>query len=138
MDWEQCIRQELVRKVSKNSELSKSLRKTANDRIKEYAEKCLITDKNARFIVEEYYEAIMEFMHSLLALHGFKCYSHECAIEFLREFYSKRFSKSEIIFLHRLRMLRNDIKYEGRLINKSDAEKWVRDAQRILNKLLKL
>ena len=118
MKWIECLEDKIVRRTIKDTELSNSLKETAIDRIEQYAEKIELTDNNARFVLEEYYEAIIELIHALLSKHGFKCYNHECSVEFLREFYQEKLSESEIQFIHNLRKFRNKIKYAGKFVGK--------------------
>lgn len=47
-----------------------------------------ITNDNSFSIIENCYEAIREMIDALMALKGFKSYSHEANVEFLRKFYS--------------------------------------------------
>ncbi len=132
MNWEECLENRIIIKTFKNLELAKSLFNTALDR-KKFIEN--VSAKNfERFVVEGYYDVLMELKHSILSINGFKSYNHECSIEFLAEFYSKEFNKSEIKFLQRLRMLRNLIKYEGK-ISKEDSRHWIENSKNIFNKL---
>lgn len=136
MIWKECIASGMVRRRTKDLELARSLLNTAKDRIEAYAKEMVITEKNARFVFEEYYEAILELLHALIALEGYKSYNHECAIEFLREFYGSIFNDSEIELLHRLRRIRNSIKYYGALMSKKEVEELLRDGGLIFNKIL--
>lgn len=126
----------IARKRSKDIELAKSLRMAAKDRIEEYAEKQEITEKNARFVFEEYYEATLELIHSLLAASGYKVGNHECAIEFLRLY--PELSESEIELLHRMRRIRNSIKYYGLLMHREEVEELINRAKVLFDKIAKL
>jgi len=132
MKWQECLENKIVNKTLKNLELARSLFHTAIDR-KNFIDKSSAKG-NERFVVEGYYEALMELIHSILAINSFKSYNHECSIEFLAEFYSKEFDKSEINFLQRLRMLRNLIKYEGKNI-KEDSKYWIENSKITFEKL---
>jgi len=136
MKWRECLEEGIVRKRSKDVELARSLLAAAKDRIEEYAEKQEITEKNARFVFEEYYEAILELIHSLLAASGYKVGNHECAIEFLR-FYPK-VGESEIELLHRMRRIRNSIKYYGLLMHREEIEELISQARILFYKIIKL
>lgn len=140
MKWKDCVKEGVVRKSFHDKERAKSLSKEAKERIDNYAGRIKIDDMNARFVVEEYYESIIELVHALMSLKGFRCYSHDCAIEFLREFFPDIVSENEINFLHRFRILRNGIKYKGENISKQDALKWIsrsKGAFGIIERLLK-
>jgi len=132
MKWQDCLESKIAKRTLKNTETARSLYKTAVER------KNLIDSygKNVeRFAIEGCYEALVELIHALLSINGFKSYSHECSIEFLGEFYSDVLEKSEIMFLQRLRMLRNLIKYEGKEIEASDASYWLEGGCRVFEKL---
>lgn len=132
MKWQECLENKIVNKTLKNLELARSIFHTAIDR-KNFIDKASAKG-NERFVVEGYYETLMELIHSILAINSFKSYNHECSIEFLAEFYSKEFDKSEINFLQRLRMLRNLIKYEGKNI-KEDSKYWIENSKITFEKL---
>jgi len=136
MKWRDCLENGIVRKRSKDAELAKALLAAAKDRIEEYAEKQEMTDKNARFVFEEYYEAILELIHSLLAASGYRAGNHECAIEFLR-FYPE-LGEAEIELLHRMRRIRNSIKYYGSLMHRDEIEALISRAKILFNKIMKL
>ncbi|MEM5872490.1 MAG: hypothetical protein QXD55_01350 [Candidatus Aenigmatarchaeota archaeon] len=130
MKWQECLENKIVNKTLRNFELSKSLFRTALERIK-FIESA---KGSKRFVIEGYYESLIEVIHTILSINGFKSYNHECSIEFLSEFYSGDTEKSDINFLHRLRMLRNLIKYEGKDINK-ESKYWIEGSKKIFEKL---
>ena len=98
----------LVRKEKVDKEEAKSLMKKACHRLN-YVKKQEINEETASFIFEDVYESLREASQSLMSLKGYKPYSHEALISFLREFYG--FSGSEISAFDRFRILRNKTVY---------------------------
>lgn len=101
-----------AKKVSIDKEFAKSLVKIASFRMKK-AKKENPTDENAFFIVENVYGAVKELIDAIMALDGYKSYSHEACIDFLKQFYSREITMAMIFRIDRYRKLRNDIKYRG-------------------------
>jgi len=64
-----------------------------------------IKKDTATYIFEDIYECIREAAQSLMSLKGYKPYSHEAVISFLKEFFE--FSESDIRTFDRYRVLRN-------------------------------
>ena len=138
MEWEECLKENIAVRSFKDREKAKALVKTAKERIENYAKRISLDDINARFVLEEYYESLLELIHALLSTNGYKCYNHDCSISFLKEFYAKIFSQSEIKFLNDVRMLRNDIKYKGKIISRIEAEEIIGKIKDIETKLIDL
>ena len=76
----------LVRKQKADKEEAKSLMKKALHRLN-YIKKQKINEDTASFIFEDIYESLREASQSLMALKGYKPYSHEALISFLKDFY---------------------------------------------------
>tara|TARA_Y100000310_G_C20634976_1_gene790668 strand:+ start:1140 stop:1568 length:429 start_codon:yes stop_codon:yes gene_type:complete len=119
-----------VRKISKDIELAKSLKKDLFER----AEKALKLDQNefAKLIFESVYDSLREFCDVLLAIDGYKSYSHEASICYLKNY---NFNDSEIFTLDRYRYKRNGSKYYGKPINKEDAEEIKKFYKEVLDKI---
>jgi len=98
----------LVRKISVDKEEAKSLMNRAIQRVG-YIKGQEINEDTSPFIFEDIYEAIREASQSLMSLKGYKPYSHEGLISFLREFY--KFPDHEISAFDRYRILRNKTVY---------------------------
>jgi len=100
-----------VKKVSPDLELAKSLR---NDMLNR-ANIILILDlkKFAKIIFENIYDSLRDFCDILLAIDGYKSYSHLASISYLRKY---GFSEEDINDLDRFRYKRNSSKYYGKNI----------------------
>ncbi len=98
----------LARKVEVDREEAKSLMNKAVLRL-DYIKKQEINEDTSSFIFEDIYETLREASQSLMSLKGYKPYSHEALISFLKEFY--QFPEHEISAFDRYRILRNKTVY---------------------------
>jgi uncharacterized protein (UPF0332 family) len=74
-----------------------------------YIKKQEINEDTSAFIFEDIYETLREVAQSLMSLKGYKPYSHEALLSFLKEFYP--FPEHEISSFDRYRILRNKTVY---------------------------
>jgi len=126
-----------VKRLVSDKNLAKNLVQLAKLRL----DKLLTADldkENAFEIVERCYNVLKELTDALLAVKGYKSYSHEASIEFLREFYTKDLSLASIEKVDKYRVLRNDIFYRGKTATRQDAELALKDAQAVSTQLLEL
>ena len=79
----------------------------------------LDTDRFAMFVFENLYDCLREICDALLALDGYKTYSHEAAIAYLGE---KGVPDGIVTRIDRYRRRRNASKYYGRTVSTEDAE----------------
>ncbi len=70
-----------------------------------------IDGTTSTFIFEDIYECIREAAQSLMSLNGYKPYSHEALISFLKEFH--KFDELDIATFDRYRILRNNCIYRA-------------------------
>lgn len=92
-----------VKKVQRDIKRKDALLNMARKRIL-YSQK--IDDPN--FKLEFLYEALIEYIEGIMSEKGYKSYSHEADISFLREL---GFKESEILKLDEIRKLRHKSKY---------------------------
>lgn len=106
-----------VRKDIPNIALARFLIKDMDERI----DKCLQLDMHifSKMIFENMYDALQDFCNSLLALEGFKSYSHVASIEYLRKF---GFNDYELNLFDKFRLRRHSSKYYGVGISFEEAE----------------
>jgi len=135
LKWDDCLDYN-VKKVKENSEQAKSLLQLAKRRIESIEKRR--KDEFPQLLIESYYEAIKELICSLLAVHGYKSYSHECLISFLEEYYPIAFDDFQIHFLDSMRKLRSDIQYRGRNIADDYLERNGLIIEKIIEILLEL
>ncbi len=113
-DFNYYIKTNAVKRKSPNIALAKSLLEKANMRLNRIVSSQL-TAEFASLILEDAYEAVREAAQSLMELQGFKPYSHEALIAFLKE--KHLLDTKDINELNRYRILRNKSVYEAKEIS---------------------
>lgn len=126
-----------VRRKTPDSEEAKALLEKAKNRIS-YTKSKEITNKTAPFVLEDAYESIRESAQALMSIKGFKPYSHEATISFVKDYYSSSISHSEINKFDRFRQLRNNSVYEAKPVTVHDAKDCVLFAIEFINKIKSL
>ncbi|MBI2449723.1 hypothetical protein HYV49_05500 [Candidatus Pacearchaeota archaeon] len=134
-EFEDFIENGDVRLQEKNKILASALVKSSEKGLR-FVRKLEINEENSEHIVADIYDITRELIEAKLALDGYKSYSHEATILFLKKF--KQFNESEINFMDNLRKTRNSIKYYGKEASPEDAEKTLKFMNSILPKLNKL
>ena len=84
MDWEQCIEESNIIKISPNKERAYSLLKSSKNMI-EFVLNIKINEKNSPILIKDAYEALLELLHSLLYIKGYKVLNHVCVGYFIRD-----------------------------------------------------
>ena len=92
-----------------------------------------LNERNAEFIFEDVYEAVREASQSLMAIKGYKPYSHEALISVLLEFYS--LPKEDISAFDRYRILRNKCVYAGAKVSVTVCDESINFLNRFLPKI---
>ena len=123
-----------VKKKTPDSEEAGALFNKSKNRLK-YTESKEINNMTAQFVLEDSYEAIRESAQALMSIKGFKPYSHEATISFLKDFYGLNFSEEELRKFDRFRQLRNDSVYMAKSVSNEDAEACLEFAKSIINKI---
>ena len=109
MDWNNCVESSIAIKVSPNRERSLSLLKSAKNTAR-FVTSIGIDESNAPILLKNYYEALLELVHSLLYKKGYKVLDHVCAGYFIRDVIED--VESFRIF-DKYRKIRNSIVYYG-------------------------
>ena len=138
--FEHYLKLGMVKRKTPDYEEAKALFEQSKERM-EYAKLKDINQKTAKFILQDSYEASREAAQSLMSIHGFKPYSHEATISFIKKFYSENFSEEEIHKFDHFRQLRNNSIYKAAKIMEDDAKssvlftkKFIQKVQFLLNK----
>jgi hypothetical protein len=66
-----------------------------------------------------------------MSIHGYKPYSHETTIAFVKEYYSEHFNEEDISLFDRFRKLRADSAYRAVPIASGDANAWLIFAEKV-------
>ncbi len=115
MEFQYYLDNNLARKATPDRGEAEALMNKANGRLNFSIKIREINENTASYIFEDIYECLREAAQSLMSLKGYKPYSHEALIAFLREFFS--FSESDIRNFDRYRILRNNAVYKGEKIS---------------------
>lgn len=132
MNFEDFIESGEVKTYLIDKNLAVALIKDSLERA-DFVRRLVSREENPKYIIENIYDALRELIEAKLAVDGFKSYSHEATILYLKKF--KEFTDSEIEFLDELRKIRNKIKYRGENVNKEESDKAIIFMGNILPKL---
>ena len=94
-----------------------------------------LNEKTASLFLEDSYEAAREAAQCLMSIKGFKPYSHEATISFLKEYYKQDFTEYEINQFDRFRELRNNSVYKAEPVITNDALKCLEFARNLIKKI---
>ena len=130
ISFEIYLKNKRVNKVTLDKELAIGLKKDSEERFNDSLK------MKPKYKLENSYESIRGLIEALMALDGYKTYSHEAAISYLQEF--KDFSDYDIKQLDIARQKRNGSKYYGENIEKEYADRTVEILKPIFMKLTKL
>ena len=92
-------------------------------------------------IIKEYYDVIRELVGVIMLLDGYKIIgesAHKDAFEYLKKNYSKHFKMQQLMFMDSLRVLRNDISYDGFFIETNYLDRTEKEIATIITILDKL
>ncbi len=123
-----------AKRKTPDAEEAKALFKQSEERM-EYTKAKDINKTSAKFILQDSYEAVREAAQSLMSIKGFKPYSHEATISFIKQFYSQTFNEEEIYSFDRFRKLRNDSVYKAILVEEGDAKSSILFAKKFILKI---
>jgi uncharacterized protein (UPF0332 family) len=132
---EDFIKEGNVRRQNKDSNLAKALIKSSEKSVKNI-KRIKIDELNAESVFSEVYDSIRELIDAVLLSEGYKSYSHEASILYLKKF--SIISEKEILFLDNFRKIRNGIKYYGKEVNTEDVKNSIKFMNDILIKLHKI
>lgn len=114
-EFQYYLNNNLAKKASPDKGEAEALVKKAAGRLDFSIKARELNENTAPYIFEDVYECLREAAQSLMSLKGYKPYSHEALISFLKEFFD--FSESDIASFNRYRILRNKTVYRGEKIS---------------------
>jgi len=82
--WKECLETGSALEVSSDVPKARSLLETSLGR-NEYLKESGIKETSANFIFEGYYTSVLEMLHALLLLHGYKVKNHICLGHYIRD-----------------------------------------------------
>jgi len=129
--WRECLKHK-VKKIKPDRERAVSLQKLAAKRQKSIERRR--NTEEPEFLIEDYYEVIKELITAILAVKGYKSYSHECLISYLEEKQSE-IEASELKMIDQLRQTRNDLLYRGTPVAKGLLKRREKEIRKVIEKL---
>ncbi|MFH1591562.1 MAG: HEPN domain-containing protein [archaeon] len=132
-DFEFFIGKGDVKHQHPNMPLSRATFKESEDRL--VLAKSLLATSKPKYVLENAYEAMREAADALLYKEGYKSYSHEASIIYLKK---KEFNDNELREFDRFRKIRNSIKYYGKDCDITDARSALELAEKIISNIQKL
>lgn len=115
MEFQYYLDNDLARKASPDRGEAEALMGKAEGRLKFFIKVKEVNERTASYIFEDIYECLREASQALMSLKGYKPYSHEALISFLKEFF--KFPESDTAAFDRYRVLRNKTVYQGEKIS---------------------
>lgn len=94
-----------------------------------------LNEDTSFLVLEDAYESAREAAQALMSKNGFKPYSHEATISFIREFYNKEFDEYKTTQFDRFREIRNNALYKGQPVSLDDVSKCFQFAKDFINKV---
>ena len=131
--WDECLNYSSAVKITPDKEKAASLIETAQDRIKFSIKK--LSEKNANYAFEGYYSSILEIIHAIVILDGYKVNNHICLGYYLRDVL-----KNDELFrlFDDCRFKRNSLVYYGNKMDFETAKDSIEKAKRLIKELKKL
>lgn len=123
------ISENLVRKSIPNISMAKSLLQKSEIRMKRVKNE-KITDENSSIVFEDIYETLRESSQSLMEIKGFKPYSHEAVVSFLKEY--KLMSDEKTNIIDNYRILRNNSVYKAEKVSSQKCMEALEFAKKML------
>ena len=127
--FEYYINEKLVRKSVPNISMAKSLLQKSEIRLKRVKNE-KIDDENSSIVFEDVCELLREASQSLMEINGFKPYSHEALVSFLKDY--KLLPDEKIITMDNYRVLRNNSVYKAEKVSFQKCNEALEFAKKIL------
>ena len=134
MNWDACVGSKASKKISPDTELASSLRKTSEK--KNYSSNMLaLLEETASSKISLSYDSVRELLEAISLENGYKIYNHVCYTAFLKEVLDENELAEEFDVL---RVLRNDINYYGKEVSLIEAKDVLSKLNNIRKKLMKI
>ncbi len=132
MKFEDFIEKGLVRKTSKDKSLVRALLQNSKKDI-EFLNGLKINEKSVRKIMTNFYDVLRSVLEAVSVIKGYKIYSHEAYIYFLKEIKENLLA----IKFDRFRRIRNSINYYGKDISIEETKENIYEIKKMINILIK-
>ena len=132
--FEYYIKEKLVRKTNPNRSMAKSFLLKAEIRLNRIS-KIHISNEESSIVFEEVYESLRESSQSLMEISGYKPYSHEALVSFLKEY--GLLSDEKINTIDNYRILRNNSVYKAENVSSEKCSEALKFANTALKDIKK-
>lgn len=132
MKFGDFIKMGQVRRASIDQPLINSLIKSAKKDL-EFLNNLEINEGSARKMMVNYYDVLRSVLEAISSLNGYKVYSHEAFVYFLKERGEETISDK----FDRFRQIRNKINYYGKEISAEEAKENIEEIKKIIAALIK-
>ncbi len=132
--WSECAINNKALTISSDKAKAQSLLDTIEGRVK-YLENQKIEESSANYIFEGYYTCILELLHMVVLLAGFKVINHTCLGYYVRDVLHKQ---SLFIVFDDCRIKRNALIYQGRKMDFETAQMAVEKSKQLVQSLKKI
>jgi len=137
--WQECIDSGASLKVTPDVFKARSLIDTATGRIGFLGEN-IIKESNANYIFESYYSSVLELLHALVLVSGYKVSNHICLGYYLRDILGKqelfrlfddcRFNRNSLVYYGR------KMDFETAVLHIEKCKNFIEQLQMLLDKKL--
>ncbi|MBW2990477.1 hypothetical protein KY348_02100 [Candidatus Woesearchaeota archaeon] len=134
MDWKECNLKKLVKKISIDNNLIKSLIKSSQNKL-ESANRLKIDETTSASVISLSYESLRELLEALATKKGLKIYNHECYTALLKEVLGQ---EELSIHFDRFRKIRNKVNYYGKDIGVEETISVKEEIMDLINKIKQL
>src|SRR3989344_1948505 len=102
MDWKECLNKRIIKDVSKDEFLIKSLLNSSQKKL-ESETRLELDDTTAESNVSLAYDSLRELLEALALLKGYKVYNHDCYTAFLKEVLNESAKGAEFDAIRKIR-----------------------------------
>ena len=132
-DWEECKEESFSVKITPNKGKVKSLIDTADGRINYADEKK--NGKHLSYVFEDYYTSLIEMIHALVILEGYKISNHLCLGFYLRDILKK---DNLFRLFDNVKFKRNFLVYYGKKLDSEEALESIQKCKVVIEEIRKL
>jgi len=118
MDWKECLNKRIIKDVSKDEFLIKSLLNSSQKKL-ESETRLELDDTTAESKVSLAYDSLRELLEALALLKGYKVYNHDCYTAFLKEVLNESAKGDEF---DAIRKIRNSVNYYGKELSAEEGK----------------
>ena len=129
--WEECIEHHSALKITIDKARANSLIDTAKGRTN-YFKSQVVNETSASFIFEGYYASVLELLHAIVILQGYKVDNHVCLGYYLRDVLK---NPKLFRFFYDCRFKRNSLVYYGKKMDLLIAKNSIQKCKKLISEL---